>query len=268
VAQRTPERSQRGGGRSVALRGHASTARLREREADLAATRVSIKSRRKASFFGRVAKRHIMAPQNALDLVGGITEYSSRIALKNLFAQFGEVTACWIPPLEARRNERAYVKFGTTKAAQSAMDASVAGQLYLDGVAICAQWRLAPSRTQDSRDFEARGSNLMTSRDLFRAEARKARDEGGGGGKSRDSRRDDRRDGRDRRRRSRSRSKQRGGDHHRRSRSRGGGRKKSRSRSRQPAAALEDVQRGGKKAADSVEMVKDDEDGEETSCII
>ena len=90
--------------------------------------------------------------------------YSSRIALKMLFTQFGEacvfelhimmswldmareVTACWIPPLEHRSNERAcsvmaqqdeslgrYVKFGTTKAAQAAFEASQAGQLFLAG---------------------------------------------------------------------------------------------------------------------------------------
>ncbi|CAK9022015.1 unnamed protein product [Durusdinium trenchii] len=117
----------------------------------------------------------------ALDLVQGITEYSSRIALKMLFTQFGEVTACWIPPLEHRSNERAYVKFGTTKAAQAAYEASQAGQLFLDGVALKAEWRMAPARTQDSRDFEARGSNLMTSRDLMRAQMR-----GGGKGGARD----------------------------------------------------------------------------------
>ncbi|CAJ1349683.1 unnamed protein product [Effrenium voratum] len=125
------------------------------------------------------------AGTTALDLVQGITEYSSRIALKMLFTQFGEVTACWIPPLEHRTNERAYVKFGTTKAAQAAWEASQAGQLFLDGVALRAEWRMAPARTQDSRDFEARGSNLMTSRDLMRAQMRGG---GGGGGGGRDER--------------------------------------------------------------------------------
>eukprot|EP00448_Togula_jolla_P001713 CAMPEP_0170607248 /NCGR_PEP_ID=MMETSP0224-20130122/20951_1 /TAXON_ID=285029 /ORGANISM="Togula jolla, Strain CCCM 725" /LENGTH=239 /DNA_ID=CAMNT_0010932397 /DNA_START=79 /DNA_END=797 /DNA_ORIENTATION=- len=120
-------------------------------------------------------------PTTALNLTSGITEYSSRIALKMLFGQFGEVTACWIPPLEARRNELAYVKFNTAAAAQAALDAASAGQLYLDGVCLKAEWRMAPARTQDSRDFEARGSNLMTSRDLMRQEAKerlKARDRG------------------------------------------------------------------------------------------
>lgn len=169
-----------------------------------------------------------------------------------LFGQFGEVTACWIPPLEARRNERAYVKFGTTKAAQAALDAAMAGQLYLDGVCLRAEWRLAPARTQDSRDFEARGSNLMTSRDLMRAEAKKAREEVKSSGKSgKDRRTDDRdrkpkerdrsRDQRDKRRRSRSKRRSRSRSRRNRSRDRGG-RSRTRSRSRQPAA-LEDARR-------------------------
>lgn len=115
-------------------------------------------------------------PTTALDFTGGITEYSSRIALKMLLSQFGEVTACWIPPLDARKQERAYVKFGTTAAAKAALDAAHAGQLFLDGVPLKAEWRMAPSRTQDSRDFEARGSNLMTSRDLMRAERKQQLD--------------------------------------------------------------------------------------------
>mmetsp|Transcript_89568 Transcript_89568/g.109609 ORF Transcript_89568/g.109609 Transcript_89568/m.109609 type:complete len:221 (+) Transcript_89568:69-731(+) len=189
----------------------------------------------------------------ALDLVQGITEYSSRIALKMLFTQFGEVTACWIPPLEHRSNERAYVKFGTNKAAQAAFEASQAGQLFLDGVALRAEWRMAPARTQDSRDFEARGSNLMTSRDLMRAQMRGGggEDRKGGGKGRRDldmggsralmmdrmgSRRDDRADrerDRDKDKKAKDRERSRDRDRKRKSRSRSRDRKRrERSRSR------------------------------------
>mmetsp|Transcript_115016 Transcript_115016/g.228972 ORF Transcript_115016/g.228972 Transcript_115016/m.228972 type:complete len:207 (-) Transcript_115016:51-671(-) len=191
-------------------------------------------------------------PTTALDLTQGITEYSSRMALKMLFGQFGEVTACWIPPLEHRGSERAYVKFNTTKSAQAALDAANAGHLYLDGVCLRAEWRLAPARTQDSRDFEARGSNLMTSRDLMRAEAKKAREERGkfrrgkehndtadekerkprDRHRSRDASRKRRSRSRDRRRRDRS--------HSRRSSNRRRARSRSRGKSEEPAGALED----------------------------
>mmetsp|Transcript_75686 Transcript_75686/g.190355 ORF Transcript_75686/g.190355 Transcript_75686/m.190355 type:complete len:190 (-) Transcript_75686:63-632(-) len=107
----------------------------------------------------------------ALDLTQGITEFSSRIALKMMFAQFGEVSACWIPPLENRGKERAFVKFNRPEAAQAALDACNGGQIFLDGVRIAAEWRMTPGKTQDSRDFDAKGSNLFTSRDLMRERA-------------------------------------------------------------------------------------------------
>mmetsp|Transcript_338 Transcript_338/g.1164 ORF Transcript_338/g.1164 Transcript_338/m.1164 type:complete len:222 (-) Transcript_338:87-752(-) len=220
-------------------------------------------------------------PTTALDLTHGITEFSSRIALKMLFAQFGEVTACWIPPLEHRNQERAYVKFATNMAAQGALDAANAGQLFLDGVPLGAQWRMQPARTQDSRDFEARGSNLMTSRDLMRAERKALMEKGGGGGgggmsmtsrdfmradrnkdKERDRRKGDKDRSRDRdRKRSRSRDRK-------RSRSRDKGRRsRSRKRSRDRSAS-----RGkARKAIPEAPVALEDgevEDEEDTTAIL
>eukprot|EP00913_Durusdinium_trenchii_P035517 g33237.t1 len=108
----------------------------------------------------------------ALNLTAGITEFSSRMSLKSMFSQFGEVT--------------------------SSLNAVSAGQIYLDGVKVEAEWRSAPAKTQDSRDFDAKGSNLFSSRDLMMGRVRKEqRDEG----------RSTRHGGRDdRRRRDRSRS--------------------------------------------------------------
>eukprot|EP00929_Paragymnodinium_shiwhaense_P122696 TRINITY_DN95671_c0_g1_i1.p1 TRINITY_DN95671_c0_g1~~TRINITY_DN95671_c0_g1_i1.p1 ORF type:complete len:200 (-),score=54.58 TRINITY_DN95671_c0_g1_i1:98-697(-) len=181
-----------------------------------------------------------MPPTTALDLVHGITQYSSRIALKQLFSQFGEVSACWIPPLDHRAGERAYVKFASTNAAQAALDAANNNQLFLDGVCLRAEWRMAASRTQDTRDFDARGSNLMTSRDLMRA-AMKARldrkDKDKDKDKDRKKDRDRSRD-RDRKRRSRSREKRRRD----KSRSKSAGDRRSRSRSRKKSRSKEKEQ--------------------------
>ncbi|CAE7880960.1 unnamed protein product, partial [Symbiodinium microadriaticum] len=55
----------------------------------------------------------------ALNLTAGITEFSSRMSLKSMFSQFGEVTSCWVPPVEARRKETAWVKFQTSAQAES-----------------------------------------------------------------------------------------------------------------------------------------------------
>eukprot|EP00401_Gymnodinium_catenatum_P043631 CAMPEP_0117528370 /NCGR_PEP_ID=MMETSP0784-20121206/37278_1 /TAXON_ID=39447 /ORGANISM="" /LENGTH=229 /DNA_ID=CAMNT_0005324651 /DNA_START=154 /DNA_END=841 /DNA_ORIENTATION=+ len=107
-------------------------------------------------------------PAAALNIISGITEYTSRIELKNVFGQFGEVTACWLPPMD-HRERGAYVKFGSTRAAELAVAAAGAGRVYLDGMRLEVEWRQASNRTEDTRDFKAQGSNLMTSRDLMRA---------------------------------------------------------------------------------------------------
>mmetsp|Transcript_59287 Transcript_59287/g.111089 ORF Transcript_59287/g.111089 Transcript_59287/m.111089 type:complete len:210 (-) Transcript_59287:63-692(-) len=112
----------------------------------------------------------------ALNLTAGITEFSSRMSLKSMFSQFGEVTSCWVPPVEARRKETAWVKFSTGAQAEAALTAVQAGQIYLDGVKVSAEWRNAPAKTQDSRDFDAKGSNLFSSRDLMGDRMRKDRE--------------------------------------------------------------------------------------------
>eukprot|EP00747_Dinoflagellata_sp_TGD_P206794 gnl/TRDRNA2_/TRDRNA2_80449_c0_seq1.p1 gnl/TRDRNA2_/TRDRNA2_80449_c0~~gnl/TRDRNA2_/TRDRNA2_80449_c0_seq1.p1 ORF type:complete len:192 (-),score=42.45 gnl/TRDRNA2_/TRDRNA2_80449_c0_seq1:42-617(-) len=105
----------------------------------------------------------------SIDLIQGITEFTSRNSLKQLFTQFGEVASCWVPPAGFRGKEVAYVKFVTTYAAEQALNAANSGQLFLDGVTVKAAWRDEKNRsTFDSRDFDAKGSNLITSRDMFR----------------------------------------------------------------------------------------------------
>eukprot|EP00435_Cladocopium_sp_Y103_P045337 s569_g13.t1 len=138
----------------------------------------------------------------ALNLTSGITEFSSRMSLKSMFSQFGEVTSCWVPPVEARRKETAWVKFSTSAQAEAALLAVQAGQIYLDGVKVEAEWRNAPAKTQDSRDFDAKGSNLFSSRDLMmdrmRKEQREERNRHGGGRDHDRRRRDHRSRSRDR----------------------------------------------------------------------
>mmetsp|Transcript_13057 Transcript_13057/g.24016 ORF Transcript_13057/g.24016 Transcript_13057/m.24016 type:complete len:207 (-) Transcript_13057:64-684(-) len=122
-----------------------------------------------------------------LSLTEGVSELSSRFAVKMLFAQFGEVAACWLPPIDARGKEFAYVRFSTETAAEAALLAAQSGQLYLDGVRLKADWRATEGesrsandaadqekaahssivRSRNNRDFDAKGSNLETSRELI-----------------------------------------------------------------------------------------------------
>eukprot|EP00403_Amphidinium_massartii_P040981 CAMPEP_0178443272 /NCGR_PEP_ID=MMETSP0689_2-20121128/38775_1 /TAXON_ID=160604 /ORGANISM="Amphidinium massartii, Strain CS-259" /LENGTH=183 /DNA_ID=CAMNT_0020067205 /DNA_START=60 /DNA_END=608 /DNA_ORIENTATION=+ len=135
-----------------------------------------------------------------LSLTDGVSELSSRLAVKMLFTQFGEVAACWLPPIDARGKEFAYVRFNTETAAEAAMEAAQSGQLYLDGVRLKAEWRAQEGehrssdaqdhdrqpvhssivRSRNNRDFDAKGSNLETSRELMLRE-QKARQAAGGG---------------------------------------------------------------------------------------
>eukprot|EP00929_Paragymnodinium_shiwhaense_P060698 TRINITY_DN3030_c0_g1_i1.p1 TRINITY_DN3030_c0_g1~~TRINITY_DN3030_c0_g1_i1.p1 ORF type:complete len:268 (+),score=68.76 TRINITY_DN3030_c0_g1_i1:210-1013(+) len=166
--------------------------------------------------------------RTTLDLTEGINEFSSRMTLKNFFCTFGEVAACWVPPLEHRGKEPAYVKFHRAEAAQAAYDAITTQQFCMDGSVLKCEWRKAGGKVEDSRDFDAKGSNLVSSRDLFLQKRR------GGDNRGRDSRggRDNRdnRGGRSRERR-RGRSPSRGRDRDQKKRSRSRRRKKKKSTS-------------------------------------
>lgn len=242
----------------------------------------------------------------AIDVIEGINQYTGRTALIQLFQQFGKINACWLPPVEFRDVERAYVKFGTVSAAQAAMEASDANLLYNHGVLIKCDWRKSFALTQDSRDFEGQGCNMACSRDIFREMAKKGGKEkkgdkegrpGGkedarslmmeakrGGGREDKDRKRDR--SRSRRRRSRTRSRK-------RSRSRSG-RKERRNAEVAPPLALQDENSdrrrsrskrrsrsrgkddeplrieddGGDKKAEPAEPAPDFEDDELTSAVI
>merc|ERR1712217_998065 len=156
----------------------------------------------------------------------------------------GKINACWLPPVEFRDVERAYVKFATASAAQAAMEASDANLLNNHGVLIKCDWRKSFALTQDSRDFEGQGCNMACSRDIFRELAKGKKDkkekkEKKGGarelmdeGKSRDK---DRRRSRSRSRRRKSRSRS-------RKRSRSKSRRENRNRNAEvaPPLALQD----------------------------
>merc|ERR1712194_490714 len=188
----------------------------------------------------------------AIDVIEGINQYTGRTALIQLFQQFGKINACWLPPVEFRDVERAYVKFATASAAQAAMEASDANLLYNHGVLIKCDWRKSFALTQDSRDFEGQGCNMACSRDIFRemakskkekkdkkGDARSLMDEGKGREKEKDK---DRRRSRSRSRRRRSRSRS---HEKQRKRSRSKSRRENRNRNAEvaPPLALQDEDR-------------------------
>lgn len=117
-----------------------------------------------------------MAVKLSIEITQGITELTARATVKALFEQFGEVATCWLPPrgTRAAEHEKAFIKFTTTYAAERALEACNAKSLQNDGILVQAKWRDGNSARVDSREFESRGSNLISARDLYKMAASKA----------------------------------------------------------------------------------------------
>eukprot|EP00929_Paragymnodinium_shiwhaense_P060494 TRINITY_DN30205_c0_g1_i1.p1 TRINITY_DN30205_c0_g1~~TRINITY_DN30205_c0_g1_i1.p1 ORF type:complete len:443 (-),score=82.07 TRINITY_DN30205_c0_g1_i1:176-1504(-) len=108
--------------------------------------------------------------RSTLDLVKGITELSNRAQVKALFEQFGEVSACWLPPRgrrEGPNKEYGYVKFRRPCDAEKALQACKDDKVVLWDLCVRALWREGTTEGGDSRDFNAKGSNLMTAREMY-----------------------------------------------------------------------------------------------------
>jgi len=153
-----------------------------------------------------------------LEICDGITEHANRVALKGVFSAFGDVLACWVPPIDRRHVDAASVRFAAAESAECAKVACDQGQVFFQGLPLKVKWRAGGGPRVGNSDIGGTvGGNSPTRPQL--------RDRSGGRG-GRDG---DRRGGRD-------------GDR--------GGRRRSRSRkrdrSRDRNMALEnDVQMGG-----------------------
>jgi len=123
-----------------------------------------------------------------INLTHGVNDFTKRVHVKDLFEQFGEISACWLPPVGHRHQEYGYIKFKREASAQAAVDACNRGQVDLWGRLIGAEIRLGATTNHDDRDFDARGSNLISSRELFKQNMMKRA--AGGGGRDRGRGRD------------------------------------------------------------------------------
>jgi len=147
-----------------------------------------------------------------LEITEGITEHANRVALKGVFSAFGDVLACWVPPIDRRGVDAASVRFALAESAECAKQACDAGQVFFQGLPLKVNWRSGGGPRVGNSDIGGTvGGNSPTRPSL------KGEKGGGRGGPRSDNALDDRRD----RRRDRSRSRR------RRSRSR---RRRSRSR--------------------------------------
>eukprot|EP00439_Symbiodinium_sp_Y106_P081571 s1194_g20.t1 len=88
-----------------------------------------------------------------LEVVEGITEHSSRVALKGVFQNFGDVVSCWVPPVDRRGTDKASVRFANAQAAEAAKEACDAGQVFLQGMMVKANWRSGGGRRVGNSDL-------------------------------------------------------------------------------------------------------------------
>jgi len=148
-----------------------------------------------------------------LEIYEGITEHANRVALKGVFSAFGDVLACWVPPIDRRGVDHASVRFATAIAAEAAKQACDAGQVFFQGLPVRVKWRVGGGPRVGNSDIGSSVQGRSPSRERDKWRQNRAIEE-----------RPAIRGGRSRSRRRRSRSRERG----RRSRSRG--RRRSRSR--------------------------------------
>jgi len=166
-----------------------------------------------------------------IDITNGLTEYCNRVGLKSVMSRFGEVDACWIPPVWDRSREAAYVKFKSAEAADAALQAMGQSGVRMHGVALEGRYRVGGLDKGSGRGGGGRGADIRPATGGYRDARNRSRSRGGRRSPAR---------GRDRRRDSRSRSRSRAdgkrGNYNgymrsRRSRSRRRSREKRRNRS-------------------------------------
>lgn len=94
-----------------------------------------------------------------LEVVEGITEHSSRVALKGVFQNFGDVVACWVPPIDRRHCDRASVRFGNAASAEAAKVACDSGQVFLQGLPVRVDYRTGGGRRVGNSDLGESAEN-------------------------------------------------------------------------------------------------------------
>lgn len=140
-----------------------------------------------------------------LEIEEGITEHANRVALKGVFSAFGDVLACWVPPIDRRLVDNASVRFAAAQSAEAAKAACDAGQVFFQGLPLKVKWRAGGGPRVGNSDIGGTvGGNSPTRRNSMERDRSHDRRRSRSRGRRRGSR------SRDRRRRSRSQDKKRG----------------------------------------------------------
>eukprot|EP00434_Breviolum_minutum_P025270 symbB.v1.2.022326.t1/scaffold1974.1/size94090/2 len=111
----------------------------------------------------------------AIEIIG-IADTSSRLSLKRIMEQFGEVVGCH---MGARGVDHPIVRYKTQEFAQQALDALKAGQVWLDGMTLKGEWKNS-GKGGGKGDKGDKGGNSeggldLTSRDIFTSNRNRSR---------------------------------------------------------------------------------------------
>jgi len=136
-----------------------------------------------------------------IEICEGITEHANRVALKGVFSAFGDVLACWVPPIDRRGVDSASVRFAAAESAECAKTACDAGQVFFQGLPLKVKWRAGGGPRVGNSDIGGTaGGNSPTRQALGDAKGGKGERRDGGRDRSRGRRGDRRSRSRDRRR--------------------------------------------------------------------
>mmetsp|Transcript_52553 Transcript_52553/g.113711 ORF Transcript_52553/g.113711 Transcript_52553/m.113711 type:complete len:156 (-) Transcript_52553:88-555(-) len=152
---------------------------------------------------------------NTLEITSGVVETTSRMWLKKEMERFGPVDVCHMGNRSNPQEEPPWVRFVNPQSCEDALASVKAGQVFLDGLMVQAQYKSGRRGPAPSSAPSTRRDLEVSSRDLFMEQERQ-RIRGGPRERERDRRRSRSRS-RSRRRR-RSSSRDRGRDRHRRGR--------------------------------------------------
>lgn len=113
----------------------------------------------------------------AVEIIG-IADTSSRLSLKRVMEQFGEVVGCH---MGARGVDNPIVRYKTQEFAQAALDALKAGQVWLDGMVLKGEWKNSSRPGPPEGKGGGKGPNRseggldLTSRDIFTSNRSRSR---------------------------------------------------------------------------------------------
>ena len=117
----------------------------------------------------------------AIEITAGINEWTSRLSLKKIMENFGEVVGCHIGN---RGVDKPVVRFQTPASAEAALESLRSGRVLLDGLVLRGDWKGATAAREGTSDSRRAGPRLEeiaepTSRDFlsrdFRNGGRKPR---------------------------------------------------------------------------------------------